>query len=69
MIISSRLRTWIVPATSGRDSSLPGALVKTHLPRPFVVQRRLVPTSVAVQVHHLNVGERFHELVIVHPAA
>lgn len=60
-------RTWIVPASSGRHSPLPGALVKAHLPGPLVVQRRFVPARVAVQVHHFDVRERLHEFAVVHP--
>lgn len=60
-------RTWIVPASTGRHSSLPSALVKAHLPRPLVVQRRFVPARVAVQVHHFDVRERFREFAVVHP--
>lgn len=59
--------TWIVSTSPGRNSSLPGPLMQTHLPRSLVVQRRFVSAGVTVQMHHFDVREGFHELVVVHP--
>lgn len=61
------IRTLIVSTAAGGDAPPPAALIQLHLPRVLAVQGRLVPRSLGVQVHHLQVSERLHEVRVRYP--